>query len=211
MASAEDLSPVPDDSVSVVTTRSVLIYVQEKASAFSEFHRVLAQGERFSLFEPINGFGYPEPYQRFAGYDVAPVAHLARKVKAVYRETHPPENDPMIDFDERDLLRLAQEAGFGELHLRMEADIEPPMEELKWEAFLHRAPNPLAPTLEDAVKQALTPTEGEEFLAHLRPLMEKKQGTRKMAIAYLWGTKAHEPFAGALCEWTRTQPQRENP
>lgn len=83
MASAEYLSQVPDASVSVVTTRSVLIYVQEKATAFSEFHRVLTQGGRFSLFEPINSFGYPEPDQRFAGYDVARVADLARKVKAV--------------------------------------------------------------------------------------------------------------------------------
>ena len=173
----------------MVTTRSVLIYLHEKPTAFREFHRVLAGGGRFSLFEPINSFAYPPPDHIFAGYDVAAVVHLARKVKAVYREAHHSENDPMIDFDERDLLQFAQEAGFEELHLRLEADIEPPREEMNWELFLQGAPNPLAPTLEEAVSQALTPTEGEEFLAHLRPLVEKKQGTRKMALVYLWGTK----------------------
>jgi len=188
-ASAEDLAQVSDGSVSAVTTRSVLIYVLEKTTAFREFHRVLTRGGRLSLFEPINSFGYPLPDHIFAGFDVAPVVHLARKVKAIYRDGHPSENDPMIDFDERDLLHFAQEAGFEELHLSLEADIEPPRAQITWEAFLHRAPNPLAPTLGEAVSQALTPTEGERFLAHLRPLVEKRRGTRRMAVAYLWGVK----------------------
>jgi arsenite methyltransferase len=38
-AAAEDLSPIPDGSVDVVTTRSVLIYVQDKDAALREFHR----------------------------------------------------------------------------------------------------------------------------------------------------------------------------
>lgn len=189
-APADDLSHVSDASVSVVTTRSVLIYVHDKATAFREFHRVLAPGGRISLFEPINRFGYPPPDHVFAGYDVAPVAHLASKVKVVYREAQPSENDPMTDFDERDLLRYAEEAGFGELHLRLEADIEAPRPELSWELFLHRAPNPRAPTLQEAVDQSLTSSESEEFLSHLRPLVEEGIGTRRMAVAYLWGTKS---------------------
>jgi arsenite methyltransferase len=40
-AQAEDLSPIPDASVDVVTVRSVLIYVEDKAAAFRAFHRVL--------------------------------------------------------------------------------------------------------------------------------------------------------------------------
>src|SRR5436190_1091521 len=38
-AAAEDLAPVSDESVDVVTTRSVLIYVDDKAAAFAEFFR----------------------------------------------------------------------------------------------------------------------------------------------------------------------------
>src|SRR5215213_3724123 len=55
-ALAEDLSAIPDASVDVVTTRSVLIYVADKARAFAEFLRVLRPGGRVSLFEPINRF-----------------------------------------------------------------------------------------------------------------------------------------------------------
>jgi arsenite methyltransferase len=42
---ADDLSPIDDASVDVVTTRSVLIYVADKRSAFAEFARVLRAGD----------------------------------------------------------------------------------------------------------------------------------------------------------------------
>ena len=61
LAGAEDLAPLGDESVDVVTTRSVVIYVKEKQRAFDEFHRVLKPGGRLSTFEPINSFGSPEP------------------------------------------------------------------------------------------------------------------------------------------------------
>lgn len=76
-ASAEDLSQLEDGVVSVVTTRSVLIYVANKLAAFKEFHRILKPGGRFSLFEPINQFGYPPPDHLFSSYDVTPVLELA--------------------------------------------------------------------------------------------------------------------------------------
>src|SRR4051812_40353656 len=50
-AGAEDLAGVPDGSVDVVTTRSVLIYCERKEAAFAEFYRVLRPGGRVSLFE----------------------------------------------------------------------------------------------------------------------------------------------------------------
>src|SRR5438552_1275327 len=53
-ARAEDLRPIADGSVDAVTTRSVLIYVADKAAAFHECFRVLKPGGRLSLFEPIN-------------------------------------------------------------------------------------------------------------------------------------------------------------
>jgi arsenite methyltransferase len=188
-AAADDLSPLPDGSVSVVTTRSVLIYVANKIAAFEEFLRVLEPGGRLSIFEPINRFGYPSPTHIFAGYDVTPVIELAGKVREIYQRMQPDDDNPMLDFDERDLLHLAEGAGFREVHLQLEANIEPPDKIQNWEAYLRTAPNPLAPTLEEAIAASLTPAEAREFTTHLRSAVEQGIGSRKMACAYLWAVK----------------------
>jgi arsenite methyltransferase len=190
-ASADDLSPFADASVDVVTTRSVLIYVAAKQQVFQEFYRVLKPGGRISLFEPINRFAFPEPAHLFFGYTVVPVQEIADKVKAGYgRLTRGAASDygSMMDFGEYDLLNFAEKAGFGEIHLDLQVDIRP-LEPRNWEAFLRSAPNPLAPTLEEAMQEALTPAEAERFTNHLRPLVEQGQGTYRMALAYLWAIK----------------------
>jgi len=185
---AEDLAGIEDGSVDVVTTRSVLIYVADKGRAFAEFFRVLRPGGRISLFEPINRFGYEENPGRFWGYDVGPVAEIAAKVRAVYRARQPLDADPMMDFDERDLLALAARAGFGERHLEFRADVEPP-EPRPWETFAAMAFNPRIPTLAEAMAEALTPAEAARFAAHLRPLVERGEGAFPKALAYLWAVK----------------------
>jgi hypothetical protein len=49
--------------------------------------------------------------------------------------------------------------------------------------------NPKAPTLAEAMQEALTPGEAERFTNHLRPLVDAGQGTHRLAVAYLWATK----------------------
>lgn len=188
-ASAEDLSAIKDASIDVVTTRSVLIYVADKQQAFNEFFRVLKPGGRLSIFEPINRFEWPEPSHLFEGYDVTPIIEIAEKVKALYLQLQPPSEDPMLDFDERDLIAFAEKAGFKEVHLELQVKIEPPEEDLDWDTFIHAALNPKIPTLEEAIGQTLTAAETEKFIAHLRPLVEGRQGTLRRAIAYLWAIK----------------------
>ncbi len=191
-APASDLSAIEDATVDAVTLRSVLIYEQERARAFSQFFRVLRPGGRLSLFEPINSFGFPEPKDRFHGYDVSAVTKVASKVKAVYERRQPPATDPMFNFDERELLALAEDAGFEDVHLRLEADIEEYRSSpwrSSWDAMLHTAYNPLAPTLAEAMAEALTPEETERLSDHLRPLAESGHGQVRRAAAYLWAVR----------------------
>jgi arsenite methyltransferase len=187
-ASADDLSLFEGGSIDAVTTRSVLIYVSAKQKSFNEFHRVLKDGGELSIFEPINRFAFPEPPNRFGGYDVTPVAELAQKVEAIYQRIQPPDTDPMTDFDERDLVAYAEKAGFSKIHLELQIEVKP-HENADWSAFLHTAGNPKIPTLEEAIQEALTPSEAEKLKNHLRPLVESKQGTRRFAVAYLWAVK----------------------
>jgi SAM-dependent methyltransferase len=186
-AAADDLSAVAESSVDAVTTRSVLIYVEDKQKAFHEFHRVLRSGGRVSIFEPINRFFDPFSPGQFLGYDVGAVADIAAKVAAVFLRLQPPDRDPMIDFDERDLLACADRAGFREMHLEYEAHVQPP--DADWDGLLHVAGNPKIPSLAEAMQEMLTPEEATRFMAHLRPLVEARQGRARSAVAYLWATK----------------------
>jgi SAM-dependent methyltransferase len=186
-APADRLEGVDDASVDAVTTRSVLIYVADKAAAFGEFHRVLRPGGRISLWEPINRFGMEERRCDF-GYDLAPVADLARRVEAVFAEIQP-DDDPMLDFDERDLLRLAEDAGFFPVELELRCEIVR-TDPIPWDSFLRSSGNPLVPTLEEAIEQALSPDERYRLVEVWRPQVEEGRGVWRMATAHLWAERS---------------------
>ena len=181
---ADDLVDISEASVDVVTTRSVLIYVDRKDRAFAEFFRVLRPGGRISIGEPINRFSSPEPRGRFLGYDVMPVVDLVDNLEAFFDREERPKIDAMMDFDERDLIAIAERTGFGDIHLDLQADIKAPRAK-DWNRFVHSAGNPLSPTLEEAMNASLTQKERDRFTAHLKPLVESGTGTERRAFAYL--------------------------
>jgi arsenite methyltransferase len=183
-ATADRLDGIADASVDVVTTRSVLIYVKEKAAAFSEFRRVLRPGGRISLFEPINVLMHGIEGRSLMGYDAGAIAPALAKVNAVFR-TYQPDLDPMTDFDDRDLVRLAERAGFAEVDLELQVTVRSSRPPVPWDRFLRMSGNPLVPPLADVLDRALTEQEKAEFTAHLRPLVESGAGEDRRAVAYL--------------------------
>jgi hypothetical protein len=67
-------------------------------------HRVDIDGRLRSCF--------PEPAERFWGYDVRAVVDLAAKVKAAFTTLEDPAfRAAMMDFDDRDLARLTEGGG----------------------------------------------------------------------------------------------------
>lgn len=184
VASADRLDGIADGSVDVVTTRSVLIYVADKDAAFAEFRRVLRPGGRISLHEPINVLMNTCDPGIFFGYSVGPVAAHAGKITRAYDSIQPPQ-DPMGDFDERDLVRFAEQAGFGEVNLDLRVTVKSWQRPTPWEVFLRASANPLVPPLGEIMNDALSPEEAAEFTAHLRPLVESGIGVDRLALAYL--------------------------
>jgi arsenite methyltransferase len=175
---ADRLDPVADASADVLTTRSVLIYVQDKRAAFAEFFRALRPGGRLSIFEPINRF---ESAGNLFGYDLTPVADLAAKVRAAFLDGNPDQH-PMLNFDERDLVAWAREAGFASVALDYRAEVDvpaPPPGE--WDALKRTAPNPLAPTYEEAMAATLTDAERDRLEGYFRGLIAAGTPARRTA------------------------------
>jgi SAM-dependent methyltransferase len=186
-ASADALDGIPSASVDVVTTRSVLIYVKDKSAAFAEFARVLRPGGRISIFEPINRFAASSG-PTFLGYDLPGLGEITDKLQAVFEAIQPPGSDPMLDFDERDLFRLAEESGFYPVRLTLEA-VAQPLTPRDWDGFLKTSGNPNIPTLSEAIESTLTDEERDRLTAELRPMVENGRGAWRMASAYLAATK----------------------
>jgi arsenite methyltransferase len=185
LAAADRLDGVPDASVDVVTTRSVLIYVDDKAAAFAEFRRVLRPGGRLSLFEPINCLMRECGACDLYGYDVSGIPDLAAKVSARFAAIQPADRDPMLNFDDRDLVRLAEQAGFRDVRLDLHVRVRRTRPVMPWAAFLRSSGNPNLPPVEVLLAEALTPAEVEAVTAYLRPLVESGRGMHRHAVAYL--------------------------
>jgi len=183
-AAADDLSPIEDESVDVVTTRSVLIYVEDKRQAFREFHRVLRPNGRVSIFEPINRLN------RFLrAYDASTIQDLDDRVKGVFETLQPRDRDPMLNFDDRDLVELAEAAGFSRISLTLEVTTQPP-EAMIWDTYLDTQWNPRIPTLREVMRDVLSPEEQDRYTAHMLPLVEHGRGNQRMATCYLVATKS---------------------
>jgi ubiquinone/menaquinone biosynthesis C-methylase UbiE len=186
-ASADSLVGLGDGSVDAVATRSVLIYVKDKRAAFAEFARVLRAGGRISLFEPINRFAASSG-STYLGYDLPGLGEITGKLRAVFEALQPPDSDPMLDFDERDLFRLAEDAGFHPVRLTLEA-VSQPLAPRDWDGFVNTSGNPNIPTLSEAMDAALTGVERDKLTAELRPKVETGTGTWRMASGYVAASK----------------------
>src|SRR5206468_3469527 len=134
-----DVLPLPDESVDVVLTRSVLIYVDDKAEAPREFQRVLRVGGRASLFEPINS----RNLLLSQAVDLSPLGELGDRLRVWNEAFYANPDDPMLNFDETDLERFFVEAGFRDVQVEPGADDH----EVRGDRYLTQVGAPGRPTL----------------------------------------------------------------
>jgi SAM-dependent methyltransferase len=160
----------------------------DKRPAFDEFFRVLRPGGRLSIFEPINIFGHEERRRLYYGVDVSPVERLAEKIRAQRKR---PDEHPLLNFDERDLLRLVDEAGFEDIRLEYTAKIRSkPHWATSWDVLKRSSGNPLDPTPEEEIAAVPTPDEQRQFEDHMRSRLEARPLVpERTAGAYLCAMK----------------------
>jgi arsenite methyltransferase len=185
IAALPELHGVADASFDVVTDRSVLIYVADKAAALVAMHRVLRPGGRLGLFEPINRFTASFDAGRLWGFAVHGAEELAARVNAA-AAADAPEAGSMLGFDERDLFAMVAAAGFVNIRMDYHAEVldgMPPATSL--DAFLSTAPNPLAPTYAELLAQALSPAEVQMLRARLARAFEAGEHRRRSAVVHL--------------------------
>jgi ubiquinone/menaquinone biosynthesis C-methylase UbiE len=184
-ASATDLSAIETASVDVVVERAVLLFIEDRARVFSEYHRVLRPGGRLSLGEPLNSWMSADRSGYLWGYDVTAVTDLERKLHDADRGRRDGSDELLCGFDDRDLVAMARSAGFERVETQTELALAPPPARDDLDVFLDTSPNPLAPTLRAVMTSALDADEIERFTGVLRDAMHEGRGERRHAMTFL--------------------------
>jgi arsenite methyltransferase len=199
-AGAEDLSAIESESVDLVTTRSVLIYLDDKPRAFREFFRVLKPGGRTALFEPIDDqrmTEYSEYWRRRFWADPdsaegAPVNDLLERLENHWDERYRDVNDAMLNFNERDLVMMSVAAGFAGVHVELDLGAGP-MPPMNWDTLMKSSGNPLIPTNGEVIREIFSAEEQARFEQHLRPLVERGGQLWRGHGSFTWAFKAPIP------------------
>lgn len=149
---------------------------------------MLKPGGRLSIYEPLFSFSPRwDAGGRFFGYDIRPLGEIADKLLMLLGHLQPPENHFSRNFDEQDLLAHAEQAGFINISLELQASVNHRFLYPDWESF--RYASIWSGDREEAIRAALTPAEAEQVLAFLRAKVESEPVIQRGAMAYLWAEK----------------------
>lgn len=203
LSSAEDLGALKDGSVDAVTTRSSLAYVANKSAALGECFRILKPGGRISIAEPVFRDNALAAASLRARLEIGPnppdlvLSFLHRWQSAQYPDTEDSiQRNPIANYNERDLLRLAQSVGFRELILELRISVTNSYRK-SWDIFLDSSPHPLAPPLRTILQEKFTAEERRQFETIVRPMTESSELSETDRMLYLTALKPASQTAPA--------------
>ena len=194
--SADDLSAIPDNSVDVVMTRSVLAYVTDKRQAFREMLRILKPGARIALAEPVFRDDAVNVLAIKNWVDGHPDHEHARYMNLVHRwksAQYPGTMEQiaasaLTNYTERDLFIMAGAAGFGQVHAELHLNATR-RAIVPWEKYIECSPHPLAPTLGEILQKDFSAEERQYFEQAMRPILEQGELDGVERMVYLTAVK----------------------
>jgi ubiquinone/menaquinone biosynthesis C-methylase UbiE len=178
-----------DATIDVVTTRSVLEFVPNRAAAVCEAYRVLRPGGRLSSFETVNS--YLTPHQQLI--DLTPLGELGAQIGRMFEEIYADPDEPMLTFDERDLVRIFEQAGFVDVGLNFL---------LRWRRYqltaeqarerLHERGAASRPTIVELITARLGSDAAQRYADYFVATAPRRPMAVRSGSAFVWGRKPVE-------------------
>jgi ubiquinone/menaquinone biosynthesis C-methylase UbiE len=190
-----DSLPLRDESVDLVTTRSVLIYVKDKDAALAEFRRVLRPKGRIALFETVLALDFWDSERIWPGFgmtryrksEIGPVQDLIYRLIAHWGKFQR-STASMVAFGHKDWFFALDRAGFAGIRADLSVNqAQPPA--ISWEHMLNTSLNPLVPSLAEMMNEIFTAEERERFEQHIRPTIEQRSGMAQQTHVTIWAWK----------------------
>lgn len=178
--------PLAGGVVDVVTTRSVLQFVRDRLAGLREAFRVLRAGGRVSFFEPLNS--YLTPHHKLV--DLHPLGELGARVADLFESVYADPDEPMLGFDEHDLARMVEAAGFVRVSLNLVVRWD--RLSLTSEAAERRLSDRGAadhPSILEIIAGALGPDAAQEYAAWWTRAAAAHTISERRGAVFLWAAK----------------------
>ncbi len=178
--------PLASQSVDVVMTRSVLIYLADKQAGVQELYRVLKPGGRASIWEPIN--------------EVVDEVATRLRASGFYNELQPEWGEigkryeahkedwwgTLVGWDERDLIGWFEAAGFSSIKVSYEFMSGVPSRRPKRAniaAGIHGRPNPNMPSYEEVAREVLGDRADDYLERYVRFIVDNGEAARSASAS----------------------------
>lgn len=181
--------PFPDGSFDVVVCRSVLLYLEAKDAAVRELARVLKPGGRASIFEPINQrlrVSEP-PLPTDAPQELRAVHETYRRLREQWSAE--PGQQRLADFDEADLRRWFEDAGFAPITLIVEDEIQELRNREAFIAGFKTPPNPLADSPFARLAHAVGESLAQAYVEYMSEVVARFGRCQRVPVAWLYGVR----------------------